>query len=186
MGTSIKSKKGLDVLKVPKPEGVITTLEDKVLVVKGPLGEVKKDFFKAKVEMIDHENEIELRPLGTKRADAAILNTIRSLVRNIFIGVTEGYRYALKIVYAHFPITVSVKGSEIHVENFLGERSSRVAKILGDTKINVEGDDVVVTGISREDVGQTSANIETATKIKRKDQRVFLDGLYVYEKTKAN
>jgi large subunit ribosomal protein L6 len=36
-----------------------------------------------------------------------------------------------------------------------------------------------------EDVSQTAANVEQATKVKRKDPRIFLDGLYVYEQTEG-
>ncbi len=64
----------------------------------------------------------------------------------------------------------------------MGERSARVTEILGDCKVSVEGDDIIIKGVSLEDVGQTAANLEQATKIKRKDQRIFLDGIYVYEK----
>ena len=86
------------------------------------------------------------------------------------------------MVFAHFPITVKTMGKQILVENFVGERSPRVADIVGDTKVTVEGDDVIVKGVSLEDVGQTAANVELATKIRRKDQRIFLDGLYIYHK----
>ena len=64
----------------------------------------------------------------------------------------------------------------------MGERSPRIAKIVGKCKVTVEGDDIIVKGVSVEDVGQTSANVEQATKIKRKDQRIFLDGVYIYHK----
>ena len=90
----------------------------------------------------------------------------------------------MKVVFAHFPITVKVKGKEVHVENFYGERSPRVAQIVGDCKASVQGDDVIIQGINVEDVGHTAANLEQATKVRRKDQRVFLDGLYVYEKVR--
>jgi large subunit ribosomal protein L6 len=36
-----------------------------------------------------------------------------------------------------------------------------------------------------EEVSQTAANIEQATKVKRKDPRIFLDGLYVYERSEG-
>ena len=65
------------------------------------------------------------------------------------------------------------------------ERSARTTRIIGDCKVSVEGDDIIIKGVSLEDVGQTSANLEQATKIKRKDQRIFLDGIYVYEKKKG-
>jgi large subunit ribosomal protein L6 len=48
--------------------------------------------------------------------------------------------------------------------------------------VSVVGEDVVIQGPSLEDVSQTAANIELATKTKGKDQRVFLDGLYIYSK----
>jgi len=68
------------------------------------------------------------------------------------------------------------------IENFTGERSSRKAKVMGDVKVLAKGDDVIVQGINLEDVSQTAANIQNATKIKNKDPRVFLDGIYVYER----
>jgi large subunit ribosomal protein L6 len=98
-------------------------------------------------------------------------------------GVEKGYTYKVKIIFAHFPISVKVKGREVNVENFFGERSPRTSRIVGDaTKVSVVGEDVVVQGPSLEDVSQTAANIELSTRIKDKDQRVFLDGLYVYSR----
>ena len=57
-----------------------------------------------------------------------------------------------------------------------------MAEIIGDTKVDVQGEDLIVNGVSLQDVGQTAANLEQATTVKRKDQRVFLDGVYVYER----
>jgi large subunit ribosomal protein L6 len=85
-------------------------------------------------------------------------------------------------VFSHFPISVKVDGKKIVMENFTGERSPRIAKIMGETKVAVKGEDVIVQGLSIEDVSQTAANVEQATKIKVKDPRVFLDGIYVYER----
>jgi len=73
----------------------------------------------------------------------------------------------------------------VTIENFTGERSPRIAKIMGDAKVMPKGDDVTVQGINIEDVSQTAANIERATKIKKKDPRVFLDGIYTYERHKG-
>ncbi|MDG7037509.1 MAG: 50S ribosomal protein L6, partial [Nitrososphaerota archaeon] len=69
------------------------------------------------------------------------------------------------------------------IENFYGERVPRTASITSsDVKISVSGDDVVVEGPCLEDVSQTAGNIEQATRVRRKDVRVFLDGVYIYEK----
>jgi large subunit ribosomal protein L6 len=97
-------------------------------------------------------------------------------------GVTRGFTYKLKIVFAHFPLSVKTKENMVSIENFTGERSPRWAKIIGDARVSVKEDDVIVQGINLENVSQTAANIERATKVKRKDPRVFLDGIFVYEK----
>ena len=117
------------------------------------------------------------------KKDKAMVGTIKSHVSNMIYGVKHGFTYKMKIVYAHFPMTVKVKGNIVSIDNFLGERSPRTAKIIGDVKVSVKGDDVTITGINKEHVGQTMANIEQATKIKGRDPRIFQDGIYLVDKT---
>jgi large subunit ribosomal protein L6 len=156
------------------------------LSIKGKLGEAKKNFDKVNVNISVAGDKVVISPFSAKKKDNVIINTVTSILNNMVTGVTKGYTYKVKVVYAHFPITVRTKGKQVLVENFMGERSPRVSEILGDCKVTVEGDDVIVKGVSLEDVGQTAANIEQATKIKRKDQRVFLDGLYIYHKEEGS
>ncbi len=167
---------------VEMPAGVTAALDNRTLTVKGRLGQVRKNFDKINVNLDVQGGAVKVSPYSRKKRDGVVVSTASSLVRNMVTGVTKGYTYKLKVAYAHFPITVKVKGSQIMVENFVGERSPRVANTVGDCKVSVEGDDVIVKGVSLEDVGQTAANVELATKIKKKDQRVFLDGIYIYEK----
>ena len=167
---------------VDLPQGVSATLDARQLKVQGPLGIVRKDFDRINVELAVEANKIVITPFSRKKGDAIVSNTVHSLVRNMLRGVTKGYEYRLKIVYAHFPISVKIKGPTVVVENFVGERSPRTSKIIGDCKVTAEGDDIIVKGVSLEDVGQTAANVELATRIKRKDQRIFLDGIYIYQK----
>jgi large subunit ribosomal protein L6 len=170
---------------IEMPDGVTATLQGRTLSIKGKLGEAKKDFAKINVNISVEGNRVLISPFSTKKKDNIIINTVASIIRNMITGVTKGYTYRLKVVYAHFPITVRTKGNQILVENFIGERSPRVANIVGDCKVTIEGDDIIVKGVSVEDVGQTAANVEAATKIKRKDQRIFLDGVYIYQKEKG-
>jgi large subunit ribosomal protein L6 len=88
----------------------------------------------------------------------------------------------MKVCYSHFPVQVSVVGSEVSIVNFLGEKKARKAKIIGNTKVEVKGDALSITGIDVEALGQTAANIEIATKIKEYDPRVFQDGIYITSK----
>jgi large subunit ribosomal protein L6 len=168
---------------VEAPASVTIKKEGNVLQVKGTLGTVQKDFTKLPATVTVQGNKVTIKPYGTRKRDLAVTNTARSLIAGMIKGVEKGYTYKLKIIFAHFPISVKVKGKEVHVENFYGERSARVSKIIGDvTKVSVVGEDVVIQGPSLENVSQTAANIELSTKTKGKDQRVFLDGLYVYSK----
>ncbi len=168
---------------VEAPASVKITKEGNVLSVKGKLGTVKKDFTKLPATITVQGNKVTIKPYGTRKRDLAVTHTARSIIESMIKGVEKGYTYKLKIIFAHFPISVKVKGKEVNVENFFGERSPRVSRIVGDaTKVHVVGEDVVVQGPSLEDVSQTAANIELSTRIKDKDQRVFLDGLYVYSR----
>ncbi|ABK77506.1 ribosomal protein L6P/L9E [Cenarchaeum symbiosum A] len=161
------------------------SLTGRMLHVKGKLGSAHKSFRKIPVGIRIDGSSVVLKAEGTRKRDLAILNTARSIVRNLCEGVGVGYTIKLKVVYAHFPITIKQDGAMILVENFQGERSARKAKIVGGTKVVSKGEDVIVTGHVLTDVSQTAANLEQGTKVKNKDHRVFLDGVYVYEKKKG-
>lgn len=168
---------------VEAPASVKISKEGNVLVVRGKLGTVKKDFTRLPATITVEGNKAIVKPYGTRKRDLAVTNTARSIIHSMIKGVEKGYTYKLKIIFAHFPISVKVRGKEVHVENFFGERSPRVSNIAGDaTRVSVAGDDVVVEGPSLEEVSQTAANIELSTRIKDKDQRVFLDGVYIYSR----
>jgi len=79
-------------------------------------------------------------------------------------------------------MTINVQRDKVVINNFVGERAPRVAKIRGKVEIKQEGDDIIVTGADINHVAQTAANIQESTKIKNKDLRKFLDGIYVYKK----
>ncbi len=183
--TSSTKKKELPEVTVEILDGIEATYTGHTLTLKGPLGKVSRDFVKIRANVSLDGRAVKIMPFSTRKQHMATMITARSIVNNMITGCTKGFTYRLKVAFAHFPITVKVKGDEVHVENFYGERSPRVAKIIGASKVEVQEDDVVVTGISVDDVGQTAANIEQATTVKRKDQRVFLDGVYIYEKRRG-
>lgn len=165
------------------PDGISVSLEDRIILVKGKLGTIKKDFTKLPAFLTIENNIVKIEPYGTRRKDFAISKTAQSIINNMIKGVQNGYKYRMKIVFAHFPITVKIKDGKVHVENFFGERKARISNIVGDsTKVSIEGDDIVITGPHLEHVSQTAANIELSTRVKNKDQRVFLDGVYVYSR----
>lgn len=100
------------------PEGISVTLEDRTILVQGKLGTVKKDFTKLPAFLTIKENTIKIQPYGTRRKDFAISKTATSIINNMIKGVQNGYKYKMKVVFAHFPITVKVKDGKVYVENF--------------------------------------------------------------------
>ncbi|MHA1324931.1 MAG: 50S ribosomal protein L6, partial [Candidatus Helarchaeota archaeon] len=116
--------------------------------------------------------------------EKSLLFTIASHINNLVKGSQANFIYRMKIVYAHFPMTIRVENKTVYIENFLGERAPRKAKIFGEkTKVTVEGDEIIIESPYIEDAGQTAANIQLVTKIKNKDPRVFQDGIYLYRKS---
>ena len=167
------------------PENVDVSLDGKKINVKGTKGSLTRDFSFATIEIEGEGKNIRIWAKWPRKKEAALVGTIYSHINNMITGVTKGYQYKLKIVFSHFPITVKVQGKFVLIENFTGERRARRIKILGDTKVKVEPDDIVVEGLNLEEVSQTAANIEQATRVRGKDPRVFLDGLYVYERNEG-
>ena len=165
------------------PVNVKVRMEGNTFIVDGKLGTLRKDITRLPIAVDLKDKKLVIKPPGTRKKDLAMTNTAKSIIQSMIKGVETGFTYKLKVVYAHFPISVKTKGKEIHVENYFGERAPRVSHVVGDTtKVNVMGEDVIVQGPSLEEVSQTAANIEFSTKLKGKDQRVFLDGLYIYSR----
>lgn len=178
---SIKPEFFVNEIDVPSDVSIIK--KDNLITTKGSFGSVQKDFTKMPAIIDLQDKKITIKSQGNRKRDFALVNTIQSIINNMIKGSSKGFTYKLKIVFAHFPISVKIKGKEISIENFFGERSARTSKIIGDdTKVTVQGEDVVISGPNIEYVSQTAANLELATRIKNKDSRVFLDGVYIYSK----
>jgi len=167
------------------PDDVEVTLEGKRFTVKGPKGTLVRDFSFAPVAMELNGKNIRIRAEWPRKREASLVGTLRSHVQNMITGVRKGFTYKVKIVFSHFPISVKLKGKTVLIENFTGERNPRKAKIIGDVQVKIQSEDLFIQGIDLEAVSQTAANIEQATKVKRKDPRIFLDGLYVYERSEG-
>ena len=167
---------------VEVPEEVNLTLDGHKVAVTGTNGTVTRDFGHTKLNLSYQDNTLRIWVENPRKKQASLVNTLASHVKNMMKGVTEGFTYKLKIVFIHFPMTVNVQGNKVVINNFVGERRARIAKILGNVKVKVEGDDIIVSGNDIEMVAQTAANIQESTKIRNKDLRKFLDGIYVYDK----
>lgn len=91
----------IGILPIQLPEGVTVTVNENVIIVKGPLGELSQEInndIKVKIE----ENHMVLeRPTDQKR-HKALHGLYRSLVFNMVTGVSEGYTIQQELVGVGF------------------------------------------------------------------------------------
>jgi large subunit ribosomal protein L6 len=153
------------------PQGVTVSVSNGIISVKGPKGKTERQVGDFAQVTVSGEN-IDVK------GEKAFLNTMESLIANMIKGVSVGYQKELKLIYAHFPITLEVKGKDVAIKNFLGEKMARKAKLIGDTKLSVKAQFVTVTGSDKEAIGQSVANLRQAMRIRDKDGRIFQDGIY--------
>ncbi len=167
------------------PSECKVSLEGTTLAVSGPKGTLSRTFPEPQLMLGIQGNEVVASTEFSRKKTRALVGTAIAHFRNMCTGVMHGYEYAMKVVYSHFPITVEVKGDVIHIKNFIGERGIRTARLIGDVKVTTTEDEVIIEGIDIEAVSQSAANIQLATKIRDKDRRIFLDGIYVIRKRKG-
>merc|ERR1712225_174599 len=148
--------------------------------VKGPRGVLLRDFKHLSLEM---EVLPPLEENGPKRIRVQKwFGSTRELA-----GVQWGYKYTMKLVYAHFPINVNPTdgGKSLEIRNFLGEKVIRRVPMKEGVKVDKTGnkDEIALEGNSIENVGSSASLIHQVCMVKRKDIRKFLDGVYVSEKS---
>lgn len=190
---------GVEVVEIPQGVKVDVQKIDAfsyVVKVKGPLGEITKEFKNTPVVISLQDGKILLEVFSARKKEYALLGTYRGILKNMFLGVTRGWRYMLKVIYIHFPMLVKVQGGQLVVENLLGRKSKIVLDIPKGVKVEVKGkEDIIVEGIDRDAVSQFAAAIQQATEL-RGDERPsqhgregglgVIDGIYVagYEHVK--
>ena len=170
---------------VQVPDNVTLSVDSKKISVKGAKGTLIRDFSFAPISIMGEGKNVRIWAKWPRKKEAALVGTIYSHIQNMITGVTKGYQYKLKIVFSHFPISVKIQDKAVLIENFTGERRPRRIKLIGSVKVKIEPDDIVVEGANLEEVSQTAANIEQSTRVKRKDPRIFLDGIYVFERNEG-
>ena len=166
------------------PEGIEAEIKDKVVTIKKGEDILTRKFLNEfKIEKQDKKLILHC-PNATKK-DKKLIKTAYAHISNMLKGLQNKFVYELKVCFVHFPITVELKGNEIIVKNFLGERIPRKAKILPGVEVTIDKDTIKVSSYDKEKAGQTAANIETATKIRYRDRTVFQDGIFIIKKEKG-
>ncbi|KAI2466367.1 60S ribosomal protein L9 [Annulohypoxylon bovei var. microspora] len=174
------------------PEGVKVHIKSRNVTVEGPRGKLSKDLSHIAVNFSrPKKNVIGIEIHHGSRKDVATLRTVRTLINNLVVGVTKGFKYKMRYVYAHFPINVNIEKNgetgnyEVEIRNFIGEKLVRRVVMQNGVDVQVstaQKDELLLLGNSLEDVSQSAADIQQICRVRNKDIRKFLDGMYVSEK----
>ena len=164
------------------PKGIDFNTEGSTLIVKGKEGENKRTFNINKLDFEKKDNKIIIGSKNATKREKKLMNTITAHIKNMFKGVQEKFEYKLKICFSHFPITVEIKEREALIKNFLGEKIPRKIKIPAGVDTKIDTDIITVSSHNKELAGQAAANFEIATKIGKRDRRIFQDGCYIISK----
>ena len=167
-------------------DGVGASISDNVVTLSKDGTSLAREFASGRLSVTMNDGNVEVFCDLPRRKERALAGTWAAHLRNMNKGLSEGFEYRLKAVYSHFPMTLKVEGSVLTINNLFGERVPRKAELPwtpAEVTVKVENKtEVVVSGADKEKVGQTSANIERACRIRGRDRRVFQDGIYIVEK----
>jgi len=173
---------------VKVPDAVDVSVRSRKVTVKGPRGTLRRSFQHMSVDIKKiKKNELMVEKWFGIRKELAAVKTVCSHIENMIKGVTKGYRYKMRSVYAHFPINVAISEANtcVDIRNFLGEKFNRQVRMLKGVACTVgkdQKDEFVLEGNDIELVSRSAALIQQSTKVRKKDIRKFLDGIYVSEK----
>jgi len=158
-------------------------IENDYIVIKGKLGSTKKKFNKKFVNVELNNGKLIIKENDSnkkiKKFAYEIANALNSEIKRAIESVNKGIELKMVVVSAHFPMKLSVKDNKLVIENIFGERVPRYAKIIGDTKVDIKGQEVYLHGVDIYDVKQTAANIMRSCRNTPKDPRIFQDGIYL-------
>ncbi|MBV8147943.1 MAG: 50S ribosomal protein L6 [Candidatus Eremiobacteraeota bacterium] len=143
-------------LPIAVPQGVNVTLNDNVVSVKGPKGELHQSILSQIVDVKVEDGKVLVARKGEARVHRSVHGLTRTLIANMLEGVSKGYRRSLEIHGVGFRAAKS--GEKINLS--LGYShpvvfeapKGIVLTIEGQTKIHVEG-------IDKQAVGQAAAEI---------------------------
>lgn len=164
------------------PKGYTVKKEGKEIIISNKGKENKRELFNPLITTTITSEAIELESKKENRNVKKMMMTFRSHLENMIKGLDKPFIYKLKICASHYPMTVKVEGKQVIIHNYLGEKVPRKCGIVGNAKVTIDKDQIIVESIDKEAAGMTAGIIEKVSQIKIHDRRIFQDGIYIIEK----
>jgi len=139
------------------PAGVTVTVDDNLVTVKGPKGQLSRQFSK-ELTINQTEGELTVERPSDNKVHRALHGTTRSVLANMVEGVTNGYAKTLEMVGVGYRAAKS--GNKLT----LSVGKSHPVEILPEEGIEFEvpaPTQIIVKGINKERVGQMAAEIRS-------------------------
>lgn len=142
------------------PAGVTAEVKNNELVVKGPKGELKL-LLHPHVSLVIQNNTIETKVAGeTVKRDRSLWGTFSSIINNMIVGVTTGFKKQLEINGVGYK--AALKGTDLVLE--VGFTHPVTVKPVGGVKFSVEKNIITVEGIDKQIVGEMAAQVRKVRK----------------------
>merc|ERR1712166_1578150 len=178
------------------PEGVTISVKARKVIVTGPRGRIEKNLAHMPMDirvmkMATKKQKglhVRLHMWNGKYAHQCSVNTFKSQINNMILGVTIGFLYKMRLVHAHFPINANISKdkTQIEVKNFLGGKKGHLVKLPPGATVELSKatqNELIFQGNDLAAMSQACAKVSQVCQIGRKDERKFLDGIFVSEKT---
>jgi len=168
--------------KVIIPEGVNCEYKEGTFYCRSDSLESSKKIIIPEVSLEIKNNEVILSCNKANKGKRKVIISFKKHIENLINGMNEKYIYKIEACNVHFPMSLKIEGNKLLINNFLGEKVARVAKILAGVDAQLKGTSITLTSHNKEAAGQTASNMEKATMVRNRDRRVFQDGLFITEK----
>lgn len=141
------------------PSGVTITVERDNIIINGPKGSLSQ-FAMPGIKVTANENQILVERDNDERQNRSRHGLMRSLIRNMIVGVSQGFERKLEISGVGY--RVSLQGTDLKFN--LGFSHEVVYKIPAGITVSVEQNVISISGVDKQQVGQVAAEIRALKK----------------------
>lgn len=146
--------------KINIPEGVTVNVVDNTITVKGPKGELSYAF-NSDMNVTQEENCVVITRPNDLKTVKSLHGTTNALIKNMIIGVSEGFKRELEIVGVGYRF--NVQGNKINVNAGFSHPVEVI--VPSDLKVEqVSTTEIAISGIDKQKVSEFAANIRKLRK----------------------